>query len=47
MDSNQALFLANAVVWIGVGGYIVFAAKGVRRLESQLKRLEVLLGRRQ
>lgn len=45
MDAQTALLLANGLVWLGVGGYLVFLAGRQRSVSQQLQRLEQLHGR--
>lgn len=36
------LFLANAIVWIGLGCYLIFLGLGQKRLAENLRQLEIL-----
>lgn len=38
----EYLFAANAAVWIGLAGYILFLARNQARLEQRLHHLETL-----
>lgn len=40
MSIGTILFVANLVVWLGLGGYMVFMAVRARRLEIRLSQLE-------
>ena len=42
MDNTGYLLAANVVVWLGVGGYLLFLAGRQKRLELRLKRMEAL-----
>jgi CcmD family protein len=44
MDRQTYLFIANAVVWVGLCGYLVFLALRQKNLEARCRRLEVLGG---
>jgi len=41
MEATQLLLAANAVVWLGVCGYIVFLAGQTRRIRLRLEQLEL------
>lgn len=38
------LFIANVCVWVGVGGYVLFLARGQAVLERRVRQLEILDG---
>ncbi|QLA15593.1 CcmD family protein [Desulfolutivibrio sulfoxidireducens] len=40
MEKETYLFVANALVWIGVGGYLLFLSRAQARLKKRLERLE-------
>ena len=42
MEKETYLFVANALVWIGVGGYLLYLSRGQARLKKRLKRLEIM-----
>ncbi|TVR01552.1 MAG: CcmD family protein [Desulfovibrionales bacterium] len=42
MDAAHYLLAANAAVWIGLGGYIVFLARRQAMMEQRLQHLEAL-----
>jgi len=42
MGKEIYLFVANALVWVGIGVYVAFMAVSQKRLERRLNRLEVL-----
>jgi CcmD family protein len=42
MDAAQYLLVANAAVWIGLGGYIFFLARRQAWLEQRLEHLEAV-----
>ncbi len=42
MDHVDFIFAANAVVWLGIGGYLAFLALGQRRLAQRCQHLELL-----
>ncbi|SDB60474.1 CcmD family protein [Desulfonatronum thiosulfatophilum] len=42
MDASHYLLAANAAVWIGLGGYIFFIARGQAWIEQRLQHLEDL-----
>jgi len=41
MEGTELLLAANAVVWLGVCGYIAFLAAQTRRLRLRLHQLEL------
>jgi len=41
MEKETYLFAANALVWIGVGGYLLFLSRVQARLKKRLNRLEM------
>ncbi len=41
MTASTYLMAANAAVWIGVAGYVLYLASRQRRLERRLRQLEV------
>lgn len=43
MDGQSYLLLANILIWLGVGGYIVFIARGQERLRKRLDQVEAML----
>jgi len=47
MDNTGYLMAANVVIWLGVGGYLLFLAGRQKRLELRLRRMEVQDGRDQ
>ncbi len=42
MDAAHYLLVANAAVWIGLGGYIFFLARRQAWIEQRLQHLEAL-----
>ena len=42
MDHANFLLAANALVWLGLAGYLAFLCVGQKRLNERLKRLETL-----
>ncbi len=46
MHASTYLLVANAAVWIGVAGYVLYLSSRQRRLERRLKQLEVSGGGR-
>ncbi|MCA1946247.1 MAG: CcmD family protein [Desulfovibrio sp.] len=44
MDAQTALMAANALVWLGIAGYIAFLAGRQRLLSQRIDRLEHLHG---
>ncbi len=40
MEKETYLFVANALVWIGVGGYLMILSRVQARLKKRLERLE-------
>ncbi|MFP5223349.1 MAG: CcmD family protein [Acidobacteriota bacterium] len=42
MGKEGFLLVANAIVWLGLCGYLVFMATRQKRLERRLKQLETL-----
>jgi len=42
MEKETYLFVANALVWIGVGGYLLYLSRVQARLKKRLKRLEIM-----
>jgi CcmD family protein len=42
MGKEGYLLAANAVVWLGLCGYLAFLASRQKRLEQRLKQLETL-----
>jgi CcmD family protein len=44
MERQTYLFIANALVWAGLCGYLVFLALRHKALEARCRRLEVLGG---
>lgn len=42
MDNTIFLMAGNAVVWIGVCGYLVFLAQKQRRIDQRLAQMELL-----
>jgi CcmD family protein len=42
MSATAYLFAANAVVWLGVAGYLAFLAMRQRRLDERLNQLELM-----
>lgn len=42
MSNTAYLALANAAVWLGIGGYCFFLAKKNKLLQTRLERLEYL-----
>ncbi len=45
MDNTGYLLAANVVIWLGIGGYLVFLAGRQKRLEARLRRMEAQDGR--
>lgn len=41
MEREWYLFIANAVIWTGVGGYLFFLARTQAALALRLKRMEM------
>ena len=44
MDRLTYLFAANAAVWAGLCGYLVFLALRHKALEARCRRLDALVG---
>ncbi|GAB7080778.1 CcmD family protein [Megalodesulfovibrio paquesii] len=44
MDAQSALLIANALVWLGIAGYIAFLAGRQRVLSQRIARMEQLHG---
>jgi len=44
MDRQTYLFVANAAVWTGLCGYLIFLALRQKALEARCRRLEALVG---
>ena len=42
MSATTYLFMANAAVWLGVAGYLVFLASKASGLEKRVQQLELL-----
>jgi len=42
MSATTYLFIANAAVWIGVAGYLIFLAGKSAGLEKRVQQLELL-----
>ncbi len=42
MDNTIFLMAGNAVVWIGVCGYLAFLAQKQRRIDQRLAQMELL-----
>lgn len=42
MSATTYLFIANAAVWLGVAGYLVFLASKASGLEKRVQQLELL-----
>jgi len=42
MSATTYLFIANAAVWLGVAGYLVFLATKSSGLERRVQQLELL-----
>ncbi len=42
MDSSLWLLMANAAVWIGMGGYLCFLGANQKRLASRIRQMELL-----
>ena len=42
MSATTYLFIANAAVWLGVAGYLVFMASKSAGLERRVQQLELL-----
>lgn len=42
MQHTDFLFAANVVVWLGIGGYLVFLALGQRKLTQRFQQLELM-----
>ena len=42
MDSLTWVILANAVVWLGIGGYVAYLAACQRALASRIRHMEML-----
>ncbi len=40
MEKEAYLFVANTLVWIGVGGYLMVLSRVQARLKKRLERLE-------
>ncbi len=36
------VILSNVVVWLGIGGYLMYLALGQKRLEKKIKQLEAI-----
>jgi CcmD family protein len=45
MDNTGYLLAANVVIWLGIGGYLLFLAGRQKQLELRLARLEASDGR--
>lgn len=44
MSAEMYLFLANALVWVGVAGYLAFLGSRTVGLDRRVKQLELLGG---
>ncbi|WP_319468228.1 CcmD family protein [uncultured Pseudodesulfovibrio sp.] len=42
MSATTYLFMANAAVWLGVAGYLIFLAGKSSTLEKRVRQLELL-----
>ncbi|WP_319542670.1 CcmD family protein [uncultured Pseudodesulfovibrio sp.] len=42
MSATTYIFIANAAVWLGVAGYLVFLASKSAGLEKRVRQLELL-----
>jgi len=42
MSATTYLFIANAAVWVGVAGYLIFLAGKSAGLEKRVQQLELL-----
>ena len=42
MGYENYLLAANVVVWLGIGGYLIFLAAKQARLEKGLRQMEIL-----
>ncbi|MGL1861764.1 MAG: CcmD family protein [Pseudodesulfovibrio sp.] len=42
MSATTYLFIANAAVWVGVSGYLIFLASKSAGLEKRVQQLELL-----
>ena len=42
MSATTYLFIANAAVWLGVAGYLIFMASKSTGLERRVQQLELL-----
>ncbi|GAB7024358.1 CcmD family protein [Salidesulfovibrio brasiliensis] len=42
MSAEQYLFIANALVWVGVAGYIAFLGSRTLGLSRRVQQLELL-----
>lgn len=42
MSATTYLFMANAAVWVGVAGYLVFLAGKSANLEKRVRQIELL-----
>jgi CcmD family protein len=36
------LIISNLLIWLGIGGYLIFLAIKAKRLEKKVKQLELL-----
>ena len=42
MDSSTWLFMANAAVWMGVGGYLFLLARNQKQIEQRIRQMELI-----
>jgi CcmD family protein len=42
MNTPAFLLAANIVVWLGIGGYVLFLANSQKRLERRLRQMEMV-----
>lgn len=42
MDSSTWLLMANAAVWLGIGGYLFLLASNQRQLDRRIRQMELL-----
>lgn len=42
MDSSNWLLMANAAVWLGIGGYVFVLARTQKLLDRRIRHMELL-----
>ena len=42
MESTTWLLMANAAVWLGVGGYLFLLSRSQKQLEQRIRQMELM-----